>query len=155
MIERYEIWIAVCAIVMMGVAGLSAQEVELDPLLELLVEQGVITMEQALAVQAEYDRRRAAEQAPAAVTPQPTTAAPPPTAPAVPDQVAEATPAEAAPAAATTAEKEKWYDRIDFKGDLRLRGEFFKVDGISVNDRRERFRARIRPGIYHRTSPIG
>ncbi len=137
--RRWTVWVAVCAILVSGVAALGAQESELDPLLALLVEQGVITMEQALAVQAEYDRRRAAEQAPAAVTPQPSVAAPPTAAPAAPAHVA----------AAPTEEKksEKWYDRIDFKGDLRLRGEFFKVDGISVNDRRERFRARIRPGI--------
>ena len=66
------------------VAGVGAEEVELDPLLELLVEQGVITIEQALAVQAEYDRRRATENAPAVMPP-----------PVVPDQRAVA--AEAAP----------------------------------------------------------
>ena len=127
---------------------LEPRRVELDPLLALLVEQGVITMEQALAVQAEYDRRREAEQAPAAVTPQPATAAPPPTAPAVPDQVAEATSTEAAPETTTTAAKEKWYDRFDFKGDLRLRAEFFKIEGISADNYRERFRARFRAGMY-------
>lgn len=42
---------------------------ELDPLLELLVEQGVITQEQAQAVQAEYDRREAAEEAAAPAPP--------------------------------------------------------------------------------------
>jgi hypothetical protein len=89
-------------------------------------------MEQALAVQAEYDRRRA----PQAAETQP--------------QMTGAVEAPAAPAEEKIAEEkdDKWYDRIDFKGDLRLRGEFFWVDGISSNDRRERFRARIRPGIY-------
>jgi hypothetical protein len=121
-----------------AVVGVGAEEIELDPLLELLVEQGVITMEQALAVQAEYDRRKLAEQSPAA-----------PALPVVPAQtVAIETPA--APAEEKVAEKkdDKWYDRIDFKGDLRLRSETFWVDGISSNDRRQRFRARIRPGIY-------
>ena len=51
----------------------SAPPDDLDPLLKLLVEQGVITMEQALAVQAESDRREAAadgaEAAPAARPP--------------------------------------------------------------------------------------
>ncbi len=130
--------IVVSAVVLLfgAVVGAGAAQVELDPLLELLVEQGVITMEQALAVQAEYDRRRLAEPAPAAS--------------AVPAQAVAIEAPEAAPAEEEAAERkdEKWYDRIDFKGDLRLRGEFFKVDGISSNDRRERFRARIRPGIY-------
>jgi len=116
----------------MVVVGVGAEESELDPLLKLLVEQGVITIEQALAVQAEYDRRRVAEQA---LTPPPATVA---------VDTAVAPPAEKA----AEEKREKWYDRIDFKGDLRLRGEFFWVDGISSNDRRERFRVRIRPGIY-------
>jgi len=130
--SRRIVWISVAVILFVTVVGVGAEELELDPLLELLVEQGVITMEQALAVQAEYDRRRIAAQAPA----------PPGQAVAVEIQ---ATP----PGDKTTEEKdEKWYDRIDFRGDLRLRGEFFWVDDISPNDRRERFRARIRPGIY-------
>jgi hypothetical protein len=117
---------------LMAVVGVGAEEPVLDPLLKLLVEQGVITMEQALAVQAEYDRRRIADQAP---TPLPETVA---------VETAAAPPEEEA----TEKKDENWYDRIDFKGDLRLRGEFFWVDGISPTDRRERFRARIRPGIY-------
>jgi hypothetical protein len=123
------------ALIFAGVAGVGAEETELDPLLKLLVEQGVITMEQALAVQAEYDRRRAGES-PQAVVPPP-----------VPIQEADVV-AAVEPQPDKDEEPEKWYDRIDFKGDLRLRGEFFWVDGISSNDRRERFRARIRPGIY-------
>ena len=104
------------------------------------MEQGVITLEQALAVQAEYDRRRAAEQAPAAVAPKPCEAIPPAVTPVLPEQVAAA-PAE-------EKRSDKWYDRFDFKGDLRLRAEFFKIDGLSVNDRRERFRARFRAGMH-------
>ena len=133
--SRRNLWLTVFLIALVGAAGLGAETPELDPLLELLVEQKVITMEQALAVQAEYDRRGAVRQAPCA-PPSSVTAAPP----VMPVQVVQ-TPAE-------EEKQEKWYDRIDFKGDLRLRGEFFNVDGISVNDRRERFRARIRPGIY-------
>ena len=133
--KRWTVWVAVCAIITIGVAVAGADEPELDPLLELLVEQGVITMEQALAVQAEYDRRSEAARAPAVVPPPPK-----PVPEAIPSQVAEAAPEE--------KKTDKWYDRIDFKGDIRLRGEFFKVDGISDNDRRARFRARIRPGIY-------
>jgi hypothetical protein len=133
--KRRLVWIAVLAIMAASVSGVGAEEMELDPLLELLVEQKVITMEQALAVQAEYDRRRAADSA--------TPVAPPSVAAEQP-----AVSAEVAPEPAEEKRTEKWYDRIDFKGDLRLRGEFFWVDGISPNDRRERFRARIRPGIY-------
>jgi len=122
------VWLSVVVILSAVAVGVAAEKPELDPLLELLVEQGVITIEQALAVQAEYDRRRAAEQVPA-VSPQ--------------------TVATASPEKSVAEEKdEKWYDRIDFKGDLRLRGEFFWAEDISSNGRRERFRVRIRPGIY-------
>jgi hypothetical protein len=129
-------WITLLAILVFGAVGVGADEPELDPLLELLVEQGVITLEQALAVQAEYDLRNAQAQAPAEAPQQPFAADVP------------ATSAEESAVPAEETKKEKWYDRIDFKGDLRLRGEFFWVEGISPNDRRERFRARIRPGIY-------
>jgi hypothetical protein len=132
LMRRTKVRISVIAMLLMAVVGVGAEEPVLDPLLKLLVEQGVITMEQALAVQAEYDRRRIADQAP---TPLPETVA---------VETAAAPPEEEA----TEKKDENWYDRIDFKGDLRLRGEFFWVDGISPTDRRERFRARIRPGIY-------
>ena len=121
-----------------GAVVVGAEEVDLDPLLKLLVEQGVITMEQALAVQAEYDRRNVAKQPPAT-----------PEAPVAPAQtVAIETPAALPEEKVAEKKDEKWYDRIDFRGDLRLRSETFWVDGISSNDRRQRFRARIRPGIY-------
>ena len=64
--NRWKMWSAVLVIVFFGVLGVGADEPELDPLLELLVKRGLITMEEALVVQAEYDRNRAAEQAPAA-----------------------------------------------------------------------------------------
>ena len=54
--------VALLTVVCLACGGqVFADEPELDPRLELLVEQGVITMEQALAVQAEYDRREAGE----------------------------------------------------------------------------------------------
>jgi hypothetical protein len=133
--SKRKVWAAVLFLALMGITGEGAEELELDPLLELLVEQGVISMEQALAVQAEYDRRRAAESAAPIVTP-----------PVASEHATTST--EVEPPSAEEKKPEKWYDRIDFRGDLRLRGEFFWVDGISPNDRRERFRARIRPGIY-------
>ncbi len=58
-----------------------AEEPQLDPLLALLVEQGVITMEQALAVQTEYDRKEnpvAADGAAPTVTADAAPAAPAP-----------------------------------------------------------------------------
>ena len=70
--RRRTVWISIAVVLFAAVVGVGAEQAELDPLLKLLVEQGVITMEQALAVQAEYDRRRMAEQAP---TPPPQTAA--------------------------------------------------------------------------------
>ncbi len=134
--KRWKVWIVVLVVVFVGVLGVGADESELDPLLKLLVERGLITMEEALAVQAEYDRRRVTEETPA-MPPQ----KPPP---APPSEQA----VEPADEKASKDESEKWYDRIDFKGDLRLRAEFFEVEGISPTDHRDRFRARIRPGIY-------
>ena len=133
--KRWAVWAAVLAMVLAGAVGVGAEERELDPLLKLLVERGLITVEEALAVQAEYDRRRAeAEKTPPLQQPV--------SAPTV------ATGVEAAASEDAEKDDQKWYDRIDFRGDLRLRAEIFWVEGISPNDRRERFRARIRPGIY-------
>ena len=134
--KRWKVWSAVLLVIFVGVLGAGADEPELDPLLKLLVERGLITMEEALAVQAEYDRRRAEEETPT-IPPQTPAPAPPP------EQVVEP-----ASEIAFEDEDEKWYDRFDFRGDLRLRTEIFWVEGISPNDRRGRFRARIRPGIY-------
>lgn len=128
-------WVAVVLSVFS--VWVSAQDAarEMDPLLKLLVEQGVITQQQAEAVQAEYDRRLAGDEAATgAVEP-----------PAFEPMMAEMVESAEEP---VEAKKEKWYDRIDFRGDLRLRFEAFDVEGISPNNRRERFRVRIRPGIY-------
>lgn len=130
-------WTVLAAILMVCLAVpvlAGAEEPEMDPLLELLVEQGVITPEQALAVQAEYDRRQTGGQA---AQPTPDVAAPP-----TPPEV------ETASAEQPEPKKEKWYDRIDLKGDLRLRYEGFWVDGLGDNNHRSRFRLRVRPGIY-------
>ena len=130
--RRWTVRAVICALLLMLAAPLMAQERELDPLLELLVEQGVITLQQALAVQAEYDRRRSTE-----------VATPPP-----PPPQAMAPVASADPEPAVQAGDEPWFERLDVRGDLRLRAEFFWVEGISPNDRRERFRLRLRPGVY-------
>ncbi len=125
-----------------------ADEPEMDPLLELLVEQGVITAEQARAVQAEYVRReaaKAAEAPPESMAAEASQVATTELAPveSTSPQVAAAQPVpEAAPA------KAKWYDKIDFKGDLRLRYEGFWVEGLGDNNHRSRFRLRARAGMY-------
>ncbi|HSN53462.1 MAG TPA: putative porin [Candidatus Sulfomarinibacteraceae bacterium] len=116
--------------------AVATEEPDLDPLLQLLVEQGVITEEQARGVQAEYDRR--ASEVDRASAGDGSERAEPTAPPAPPP----ADPTAAAP------EKGKWHDRIELKGDLRLRYEGFWVDGISDNDHRSRFRLRVRPGIY-------
>jgi len=114
------------------------EEPEMDPLLELLVEQGVITAEQATAVQAEYARREAAKVAKATTPPE-----------LVVSEVPESQVAAAVPVtSADEAKKEKWYDRIDLKGDARLRFEEFWVEGISDNNTRQRERLRFRLGLY-------
>ena len=138
--HRRSVWLAV-VVCLAGALSVGAQQdpTEMDPLLELLVEQGVITQEQAEAVQAEYDRRQTPSRLPSRGREPPVA----PTQPVVAEMVAPVE-EEAKPKA------EKWYDRIDFKGDLRLRFEAFKMAGISEDDRRERFRVRIRPGHLHR-----
>jgi hypothetical protein len=87
--KTWKVCVVVCAILVVSMIGFG-QETELDPLLKLLVEQGVITMEQALAVQAQYDQQRPVQQAPT-VVPSPT--------PAVPERVVQT---GAAPAPETT-----------------------------------------------------
>ena len=64
-------WIGalVTVIVLLGASTAWAEGPELDPLLELLVKRGLITQEEAVAVQAEYDRRDA--EAPEAVADKP------------------------------------------------------------------------------------
>ncbi len=94
---------------------------DLDPLLRLLVKKGVITVEEALALQAEAER----EAAP---------------------QVAEPEPAKAAAAKASDTTS-KWYDRMEIKGDVRLRYEGFSKHGAFYDDRRDRFRIRLRAGV--------
>jgi len=126
--------IVVIVLCLTGIAAIGADEPEMDPLLKLLVEQGVITEEQARAVEAEYKRREAAKAAPPemVITEAPQTAT-----------------TEVVPVPELGEEKkEKWYDRIDFRGDIRLRYEGFWIDGISDNNHRSRERLRIRPGIY-------
>ena len=134
--KRWPRMVAAIIMVVLAAGGAGAQEdpPEMDPLLKLLVEQGIITQAQAEGVQREYDRRQGK------AVDEPTGA------PAVVEQpvVEDAQPQ----VAAETKAPEKWYDRIDFKGDLRLRFEAFDQEGISSNNRRERFRVRIRPGIY-------
>jgi len=46
-----------------------------------------------------------------------------------------------------TKQAKKWYDRIKFKGDARLRYEGFKKTDAFDDDRRDRFRTRIRAGF--------
>ncbi len=127
--------IVVIVLCLSGVAVIGADEPEMDPLLELLVEQGVITEEQARAVEAEYKRREAAKAAAPELV--------------ISEEPLQTASTEVAPVPAVGEKKdEKWYDRIDVKGDLRLRYEGFWVDGLSDNDHRSRVRLRARPGIY-------
>jgi hypothetical protein len=57
------LWTVVVVLLFGWTVGLAAQEPaeELDPLLKLLVEQGVISEQQARGVQAEYDRREGSQ----------------------------------------------------------------------------------------------
>jgi len=102
---------------------------ELDPLLRLLVRRSVITLEEAYAIQKEYDQEQEEQQA------------------RIVKEVKKAAPA-ATPSDVETMpqEKKKWYDRIKFKGDLRLRYELFDWDGHYDDGKRDRFRYRLRVG---------
>ena len=132
--RRGTVAIALVAALGLGAPLLAGAEGQLDPLLEILIEQGVITREQGVAVEAERARRAAAAR--------------PGEAAVVVESVVEPV-APVAPAPATTTEvKSAWYNRIDFKGDLRLRYESFFIDDLSPNDQRHRFRMRVRTGMY-------
>ena len=94
--------ILVMVLCLTGTAAFGADEPEMDPLLELLVEQGVITEDQARAVQVEYDRREAAKAA-------------------LPEMVITEAPQIATTEVAPVPEpgatkKEKWYDGIVARG---------------------------------------
>ncbi len=94
---------------------------ELDPLLRLLVSKGVITQEEAVSLQAESAALETTEASAPSVVEPPSPAA-----------------AKSSPA---------WFDRFDAKGDIRLRYEGFSQDGSYDDDRRDRFRIRLRAGF--------
>ena len=112
--------IALAFVVTVGVATVGAAD-EMDPLLRLLVAKGVITQEEAVALQAESKAMEAAE--------------------------AVAEPVEAPQPEPEEKKKASWTDRVDIYGDMRLRYEGFNQDGGFYNDRRDRFRIRLRPGV--------
>ena len=108
---------AVLVLAVPAMVGAEGAE-DLDPLLRLLVDKGVLTLEEAFALEVEAAAR--ADQPAAAPAP------PPPAAAAVPA---------------------RWYDRLKVAGDVRLRYEGFSQDGAFDDDRRDRFRLRLRAGI--------
>ena len=63
MTKRWTALIAALVVCLALPVFAQTDEPEMDPLLELLVEQGVITAEQAKAVEVEYARREAAKAA--------------------------------------------------------------------------------------------
>lgn len=99
----------------------SGAAAELDPLLRLLVAKGLITQEEAVSLQAESE---ALENAEASTPPVP-----------------EPTPQP------VEHDHSSWTDRFDVKGDLRLRYEGFDKDDSYDDDRRDRFRIRLRAGF--------
>ena len=94
---------------------------ELDPLLRLLIKKGVITQEEAAGLQAESKAIETAEAT--ATNPSPATEPP------------------------SEFSGPSWIDRFDAKGDLRLRYEGFSKNGSYDDDRRDRFRIRLRAGF--------
>lgn len=126
---------AALMVVLLPLGAAVAQEApRLDPLLDLLVRKGVITREEAVALQAEYDAAKTAGPPPAAAA-----AASPAPEPAATPPAAEAAPPEKA--------RGSWTDRFEVKGDLRLRYEGFSKTGAYDDDRRDRFRIRLRAGF--------
>jgi hypothetical protein len=124
MMNRWPMWVSMLAFCLSGALGAAAEEEGIDPLLQLLVEQGVITLEQARSVQAEYDRRAQAS---------------PPPSPTPTPRIEQLNPDE---------EETHWYDRMEIRGDLRLRYEGFSQEGLDDSNRRDRFRLRLRSGVY-------
>ena len=123
--------LALTAILGLAAAGTAGEPPRMDPLLRLLVRKGVITQEEALALQAEYEaeQRTAAPTLPAASPSPAATAAAPPEHPE--------------PAGGTPS----WTDRFEVKGDLRLRSEGLSKKGAYDDGRRDRFRIRLRAGL--------
>ncbi len=121
---RWIVAAAVCLGVGLGVAA-AGEPTETGLLLRLLVAKGVITEEEAVALEAEFEAlRRGKPAVEAAPVPEPASGT--------------------APAA---AEKPSWTDRFRVKGDLRLRYEGFSKDGSYDGGRRDRFRIRLRAGF--------
>jgi hypothetical protein len=110
--------IVLTVVVAFGTAATTAAE-DMDPLLRLLVAKGIITQEEAAALQAESEALE--ESAKEATQPR--------------DKVPEEAP-----------KKESWTDRIKPAGDIRLRYEGFDKEGAFDDDRRDRFRIRFRAG---------
>ncbi len=71
--RRCSVWVVIM-VTILGAAIAGADEPTLDPLLQLLVKRGLITMEEAQVVQAEYDRQDGQEAQQAAAVPPPTEA---------------------------------------------------------------------------------
>lgn len=139
--------LAMCALLvcLAGVAWAGAEQSEVEALLELLVKKGTITAEQAAEIRGAKDDGAKVDQLMKLLVAQDviTTDEAKQVSVAKPVRVAEAAPA---PAAAKT-EKKSWTDRIKIKGDIRLRYEGFSKEGSYHNDRRDRFRVRLRPGL--------
>ncbi|MCP4899362.1 MAG: hypothetical protein GY906_20550 [bacterium] len=128
----------------------SAQQSEVESLIELLVQKGIITADQAVAIRASEDSK--VDQltqlliAQNVITVDEAKVVTQVDAPRI--AVAEsATPAAIADAPVVKAEKKSWTDRLRITGDLRLRYEGFSQDNSFYHDRRDRFRIRLRPGL--------
>ncbi len=77
MIVKKGMWIGVCLVLALAAGTAAASETELDPLLQLLVDRGVITLEQALDVQRAQHEQELEEETPAPVATSPAAEAAP------------------------------------------------------------------------------
>jgi hypothetical protein len=130
---------------------LHADESEIVVLLELLVKKNVITAEQAKNIQAapgdasRTDRLMKLLVAQGVVTAEEAMLVT--GAKVEPETQVKVAAAEPAAPPAPEKKKSSWTDRVKFSGDVRLRYEGFSKDDAFYNDRRDRFRIRLRPGL--------
>ena len=138
-------WVGSCLASTLAIGPAGAGEADLEPLLRLLVERGVITLEQARSVQLDGEAASDLEDpllellvAEGVISAADAAAV---------QRASQPEDASSPPAVEETEAEASWSDRIEIKGDVRMRYEGFSKDGSFHDDRRDRFRARIRAGI--------
>lgn len=134
---RKSLLIVIITLIMASVSAGSAEP--MDPLLKLLVAKGVISADEAAAVQKEYEQMKEKPASEANVE----------SAGAQATAVAEhgKAPSESRTPTPPASKKSTWSERISLGGDFRLRAENTHEKGSFDDGNRLRFRYRLRLGL--------